>query len=304
MAGTIQQAIFTSVRGAAMDGYQLVAASPEISDDETKELEAWGPAHDSLLDPRPRARSVNFHRLASGRYCVSLTTALDAEYSGRGGCQVYTHSLVVEPEVLRRFANNPFRIVEAALAAEQLTPHEQVPAALEPLELPGAASPVNTVLLARLARRPGPAAMARLVAETLRHKFVSVACRDPAREVLGGVINLLPVECRPEFSFTTGLRHSARRPFRLSVLSDDAEERRRTISTGAVGIDLASSKPASPATSGWAGYVESVLRDNRISHFARLLRESRPGLISAELDSLAEMCERLTGDCVGAAGNA
>jgi hypothetical protein len=288
MTAAIEQAIFTSVRGAAMDGYQLAATSPGVAGEEAKELETWGPAHDSLLDPRPRARSINFHPLAGGRFCVSLTTALDAEYSGRGGCQVYTHSLIVAPEMLGRFANDPFRIVEAALAAGQLTPYAKIPPALEPVLIAGAASAANSVLLTRLARRPGAAAMARLVEAALRHPSVSVASGVTARQLFGGLVSLLPVECRTEFSFTTGLRHSARRPFRLSVLSDDPEERRRTTSTGAVALELDRSDDSPPPEAGWPGVVFRVLGEDVISQFARLLREARPGLISAKLDSLAD----------------
>jgi hypothetical protein len=288
MSPAIEQAIFTSVRGAKMDGYQLAATSAGVTDDEAKELGIWGPAHDSLLDPRPRTRSINFHQLDSGRFCVSLTTALDAEYSGRGGCQVYTHSLIVEPETLLRFANNPFRIVEAALAAAQLTPVADIPLELPPLELPGGASAINSVLLARLARQPGAAAMARLMEKALRHEFLAIASRVAARQVMGGFLNLLPVECRTDFSFTTGLRHSARRPFRISRLSDDPEERRRTTSAGgAVAVEL--DEPGITAPSGgWAGFVHGVLSENRLSHFSRLLREPRPGLICSELDALGD----------------
>jgi hypothetical protein len=289
MSPAIEQAIFTSVRGAAMDGYQLAATSPGVADDEAKELGIWGPAHDSLLDQRPRTRSINFHPLASGRFCVSLTTALDAEYSGRGGCQVYTHSLILEPETLRRFANDPFRVVEAALAAGQLTPLAEIPNELAPVVLPGAASPTNGVLLTRLSRRPGAAAMTKLVEEALHHKFVAVASRVPARQVLAGILNLLPVECRTEFSFTTGLRHSARRPFRLTRLSDDPEERRRTTSAGgAVAVDLDAERKGAAPKSGWSGYVHGTLREGQISHFARVLREPRAGLVSGELDAVGD----------------
>jgi hypothetical protein len=289
MPAAIEQAIFTPVRAAAMDGYQLAATSKGIAGDEAKELEAWGPAHDSLLDPRPRARSINFHPLASGRFCVSLTTALDAEYSGRRGCQVYTQSLIVDPETLCRFANDPFRVVEAAVATGRLTPHAKIPPALEPLIIAGAASPANSVLLARLARRPGATAMARLVEAALRHQAVSVASEVPARQLFAGLMNLLPVECRSEFSFTTGLRHSARRPFRFSILSNDPEERRRTTSTGgAVALELDHSRDGTTPDAGWPSLVHHVLRKGLISQFARLLREARPGLASSELDSLSD----------------
>src|SRR6478752_2518834 len=59
----IEQAIFTSIQSSRLDGYQLAAASPGITDELARELTVWGPAHDSLWDTRRDARSVNFHAL-------------------------------------------------------------------------------------------------------------------------------------------------------------------------------------------------------------------------------------------------
>jgi hypothetical protein len=284
----IEQAIFTSVRGRTMDGYQVAAASPGVTADEAQELAVWGPAHDSLLDPRPGAQSINFHPLKSDRFCVSLTTALDLEYSGRGGCQIHTHNLVAAAETLARFANDPFRLLEAALAAGKLAAVAKIPSSLESFHLLGGASAVNGALLARLARHPGPAAVARFVEAALQHRVLAVKSQAPLRQLFAGLFNVLPVECRLEFPFTTGLRHSSRRAFRLSPLPQDAEERHRTTTHGvAIPLDLASATSTAPA-SGWGGYVYRVLEEHRVSQLSSALREGRPGLTTRDLNSLAE----------------
>ena len=54
--------------------------------------------------------SANFFQLSSGAYCVSRTTPAGASTAG-GAKTVYTQFLVVPPDVLARFANNPFAIL-------------------------------------------------------------------------------------------------------------------------------------------------------------------------------------------------
>jgi hypothetical protein len=100
----LTQAIFTSTKGSRLDGYQLAGRSPGVSEAIAKELTTWGPAHDSLWDTRQDARSVNFHPLSTGDYCLSCTTVGGAEYSGRGGWRIYTQMFLLPAEALTRFA--------------------------------------------------------------------------------------------------------------------------------------------------------------------------------------------------------
>src|SRR5687768_15734679 len=103
----LDQALFTSVRGSRLEGYQLAARSAGIGEAEVRELSRCSPGHDALLDPREGAESVNFHRLESGRYCVSRTVKAGAEYSGREGPRIATNLLVCDDGVFHRFAFNP-----------------------------------------------------------------------------------------------------------------------------------------------------------------------------------------------------
>lgn len=107
----VQQAIFTSAKTDRSAGYQILAASPGLAESDRRELAAWGPSHDSLLDTGPDALSVNFFPLPSGSFCVSRTTPAGWEYSGRGGYRIYTHCLIASPEVLWQFANHPLALL-------------------------------------------------------------------------------------------------------------------------------------------------------------------------------------------------
>ena len=137
----IEQAIFTSTQTDRAEGYQLAGRSNGLSAADARELAVWGPSHDSLLEQPGEPASTNFHRLSSGSFCVSRTTLAGAEYSGRGGPQVYTQFLVVPPPLLARFSNNPFAILRAATASGALGVGEQIPEVLQPFRLSGGARP-------------------------------------------------------------------------------------------------------------------------------------------------------------------
>ncbi len=284
----IEQAIFTSVRRSTREGYHVAATSPGVDHDEIRELSIWGPAHDALLDPRQGAQSINFHQLSSGRFCVSLTTALDAEYSGRGGCEVYTQSLLVAPETLRRFANDPFRLLDAARAAKQLTPLRPVPETLPSFSLVGKASAVNSLLLTRLMQTPGVGALIRLLEVALTAPALALAHTLPAARLFAGLLNLLPVECRPAFSFTTGLHPSSRRPFRWCVVGNDAGDRREVAARSAAFWPPQGEVSATGGEeTGWAGYIGRLLRENGVTGISAVLKEPRPDVTCEQLDELA-----------------
>ena len=98
--------------------------------------------------------SVNFHPLPSGAWCVGYSRAAGAEFSGRGGARVYTQNLLVPPEVLLRFANNPRALLRRrARAKELLSVHDPVPSILAPLQLAGRAAAVDEGLIGELVER-------------------------------------------------------------------------------------------------------------------------------------------------------
>ncbi len=283
----IEQAIFTSARTGRRDGYQLVAASPGVTEEDARELAHWGPTHDSLLPSAVAAGSVNFHALPSGAFCASKTTASGAEYSGRRGKRIYTQCLVVPPDVLARFANNPFRLLEAAAASSTLTVHREIPRVLKPFQLVGRSSAVDWELLQRLCGELGPGPLAALVGAAVAGTNVGVTGHPRPERYFAGLINLFPIECRTELSFSTGLRHSQQRPFRQIALPSEPFARRRVVSQAKLAVLNLSDPPHLPS-SGWIGLVFRVLTRHQFAVFCEVLGEPRPGLRLADLDPLAE----------------
>ena len=285
----VEQAIFTSTRTARGAGYQLAAHSDGVSEADARELAAWGPSHDSLLESGSAAESVNFHPLPSGAYCIGQSTPEGAEFSGRGGPRVYTQSLIVSPQALSRFSNNPFAVLRAALALGEIGVLVKLPEKLPAFDLLGRASPVDEAALNQLAQDPGPLCMAAVVEAALKHPALGIAAGKLAPRLMAGLFHCLPVECRLEFSFATGLKHAPRRQFRLVGISMQPLEIRRLQKQFGLGVlEVAGGSPSpSPGSEGWSGLVGWVLRTGRVSAFARQLAQPRTGLRSEDLNDLA-----------------
>jgi hypothetical protein len=302
----IEQAIFTSAETTHGGGYQVVAASPGVCDADLREVAVWGPSHEALLEPMPSAVSFNFHPLPSGGYCVSRTTPAGCEYSGRG-VRIYTQCLIVSPQALARFANNPFALVRAALASGAMQVHDQIPQRLEPLRLAGRAAVVDAALMARLASHPGPDWMASLVQAALDSVTIAVVGGPPADHLIAGLVNCLPPSCRPEFSFSTGLKFSSRRPFRIVALSADAEEQRRVerlYNVAILHLDRPLPVEFTPVDA-WARLIHRVLKSGRVSFLASQLGAASGDLEMEDLPAMGlQLLEELDATTLAVQGSA
>lgn len=284
---SIGQAVFTSTKTGRAQGYQIACHSEGISSEDLQELSVWGPSHDSLLHADRGAASYNFFPLPSGAYCVSRTTAQGAEYSGRGQL-IYTHNFVVPADDLARFANNQFAVLRAATATGLLQHDEQIPTRLDPVQLSGRALPVDQMLLTQVVSKLGPLRIATLVQAALQSESLAVLSECKSELVFQALVNCLPVRVRPKYSFSTGLRCSPRRPFKLLSLGDDQAERRRLGRQSSMAIiDLAQVNTSGPFAhpEGWAGLVAFALAAGKSSVLAGPESLSLP-TTTAELDEL------------------
>lgn len=214
----VEQAIFTSIRGERLDGYQLAARSPGIDETLARRLTTWGPAHDSLLDPGPAASSINFHALHADRFALSKTTRQGAEYSGRGGGRIVTQFFVIDTEIFARFANHPLAILRALVAAGRTRIVELPPKTLGSFPLVGRAAGPDAH---DLAEAYDPDCLDKLAGLIRKQESVAVVVDPPAEGWLIALYARLNLPERLQLSFTTGLKPTACRPFLLSVLADD-----------------------------------------------------------------------------------
>lgn len=285
---TIEQAVFTSAKTDRAQGYQLLGRSPGLDESDARELSVWGPSHGSLLAQSPDAASTNFFKLASGSHCVSRTSVAGAEYSGRGGALVYTQFLVAPPEVMERFANDPFALLRAAAASGALCVHETVPEVLEPLTLGGRAPVIDTALMTKIARDPGPAALAMLIQAALGNDRLAIYSETPCENLIAALLGSLPVACRPDFSFTTGLVFSPSRQVRISTLPADESEWRAISRRGITLLDVDGNAADEVTPQGWAAWVAAILESGKLSVLTAEIERARTVLSPAGLNELGE----------------
>jgi len=283
----VEQAIFTSARTGHGDGYQVVARSPGVTAAEAQELSAWGPSHEALIPRRDEASSVNFHRLAGGRFCISKTLAAGSEYSQRGGARIYTQCLLVAPEILERFANNPFAVLRAAWAKGALSVHNNPPAKLPAFSLVGRSAVVDEGLLGQLAESWGAQRVGRFVAAAMSDGPKLLLGTEQNETLFGGLVNCFPVECRAEITFTTGLRYSPRRPFRFTTTDNDPANLRQAARLEDVTlVDLRDSAMTGDRLDGWAACVARAIEADQLAHLTSALQQPRPDLTIDRLDEL------------------
>ena len=292
---SIEQAVFTSAQTDRSAGYQVVATSPGVCAADVRELAVWGPSHDAMISSATGATSVNFHPLPSGAYCISRTTPSGPEYSGRRGARIYTQCLVVSPESLGRFANNPFALLKAVSAGGSLRAYDKVPKRLSRLRLVGRASAVDESLLGQLCPDPGPRWMAAIVQAALNSPAVALAGDFPAEKIVAGLINCMPPECRANFSFSTGLKLSSRRPFRVVALPSEGDEQRRANRLHDLSVLNLDEEPPSEftPTESWARLVERVIESSQVPFLSRHLSEDRD---DCSLENLGVFGLRLLGE--------
>jgi hypothetical protein len=316
----VEQAIFTSAKTPRGEGYQLVARSPGLVEADARELAEWGPSHHALADKGPNAVSFNFFPLPSGAYCASRTTPAGGEYSQRSGPRIYTQCLVVSPDLLARFANNPLAVLKAALADGHLRVMDESVLHLPALQLTGRASAVDRTTVDRARSRFGHQRLVALVEAVLTHPRLVLA-GGPPDLLFAAALNCLPPECRCEFSFSTGLTFSRRRPFRLLAAPGDPAERRQlardesltlwdisSAATSPAATSPAETSPAetSPVANGWARFVLAALSSERPAALAAQFTRARPGLSATDLDQLGhELADELAAwtERLGPSGN-
>ncbi|MCI0361707.1 MAG: hypothetical protein L0211_24750 [Planctomycetaceae bacterium] len=216
----LEQAIFTSVRSERLDGYQLAARSPGVSEELAKELTTWGPAHDSLWLEQPGATSINFHSLGHA-FCVSQTTLAGAEYSGRGGGRVYTQMIIVPREGMARFGNDPFLVLRALAASGRMTIYDVVPRELANIPLVGRAADQPPDWVAEMIEKAGAETIAQLSEAVTEAEPVTAVTDLPVERLFQALFYQLEPAERLDVSFSTGLKHSGRRAFKLMFAPND-----------------------------------------------------------------------------------
>jgi len=214
-----EQAIFTSLSRWGKAGYHLVARSPGVTDGEANALTTWSPSHGALIVDESNRWSVNFHPLPSGRFALSRTCEGLPEYSGRGGRQLYTHTLIIDERKMRQANNHPLTIYRDALALGyfryRASPEPVIPA----VPLSRLYSAIDEACWVKRAEALGVMSAAELLEKLSSQKPIELAVSGDRMLIAECLIGLVPPESRPNVSFATSLRPSKVRPYKIALIN-------------------------------------------------------------------------------------
>jgi hypothetical protein len=214
-----EQAIFTSMPRRGRAGYHVVARSPGVTEAEATAVATWSPSHGALIVDASNGTSVNFHRLPSGRLALSRTCEGPAEYSGRGERQIYTHALIFDAKALQAMGGQPIAVYRDALALGYLRFQAEPDLVLKPVELGTVHASQDLETWAARARVLGLPSLESLEAQLASGEPVQLRYPGDRIALAECLLGLLPVDMIPDASFSTSLRPSAVRPFRLALVS-------------------------------------------------------------------------------------
>jgi hypothetical protein len=210
-----EQAIFTSLLRRGKSGYHLVARSRGVSDLEAGALMTWSPSHGALITDAANRASVNYHSLPGGRFALSRTCEGPAEYSGRGGRQLYTQTLIVDDKALKQAGNQPWALFRAALALGYFHYRPDPEETLPPVRLLETYPNPDPACWSERLQALGLTSPDTLVEKLCKDQIVELAYDGDRALLAESLTGLVPPETRPQISFATSLRPSMVRPFLL-----------------------------------------------------------------------------------------
>jgi hypothetical protein len=238
--------------------------------------------------------SVNFFRLPSGSYCISKTVAAGPEYSGRGGERIYTNNLVVPPEALARFGNNPFAVLYAAVASGYMVVSRQAPSRLGQIRLIGGAGKFDGQALSQITQADEATCCGQVVDAILTARKVAIVADRGPRKIITAAINCLPPSWRGDVSFSTGLKHSTRRPFCvLAVENDESIQQGLMRRHGFKMVGVVDRSPENrEALGSWAAFITAALEAHQSSAIVDALSQAGAAQTADDLNRLGETAQR------------
>lgn len=213
---SVGQAVFTSSQGNTGHGYHLVARSPKIRNRLAGSLSRWGPTHGSLLANGSDGCCLNFMPIDEHWTTVSRTVYGGPEYSRRGAWQVVTIILALHHEQLAGYDNNPMTLAHAAMLLGYLRLSANMSSYRNDVELPAT---LPLAFCSEPGRETGTTQDLSLPMQLLdRGERIAIVAGQSPSATLEKLFEHTPIARRLQLSFTTGLKPSPDRRFRIHLL--------------------------------------------------------------------------------------
>ena len=287
----IEQALI-SVRAEEMrKEVRLLRSSDGLAEIDREEILGWSRAFEVPPDGRFDLLNLFFHHLPSGDYAIGRLTpsipphrSLNENAPGRLR-SFFIQTMIVAPETFLTFGNNPVFLYQKALSTGGLSFSTRHIPEVGPISITGENRWLDPSLLRGVCAAPGIEALTHLMRSALDAPCTLFTGGPPAVHIISALFNLLPVDYRPELTFSTGLHFSPDRYLRLIGVSRKnprLSEIRDRYPVPFLDLErpFPESRPAQMSPSarptkkrGWPELIEAVLRSGRFDLFHRKLTE-------------------------------
>ena len=230
--------------------HEYLAVSRGIDAMDLSEIRIWSAWKGELLSALPAAFSWNFHPLPSGFFCLSRTSHLELLFPQETGDEVFTHGILVPPQMLKDYSNNAMTLFHhletlglwrAGLEVtrqlwsreapnrpkKEHFPNAEILPVLKTLSMDGGAEPVRLNSLNAFVRMTGIRRFASILDQILGNFTTILTGSSQPEMLLEALLDVLPIGCRTDFSFSTGLKFSQKRLFRIVFLGNAVHEQER-----------------------------------------------------------------------------
>lgn len=276
MDSMIEQVLYFLRKRSTAFTVEKIQKSCRVLPVDLEEMLCWAESLRIPSDGRFDTMNLVFHQLPSGHFALGrlrqVRDSVDAASHSRHGAARGLYCLqyfIVDSEQLHLFGNNPILLFRRTLSLE--------PNVLSyPCDDPRAVTLASDTCffdarqLRALCAAPGPESMAYLTDQVLHRPVASFISSTAAPHVVSGVLNLLPVDYRPEISFALELDFSKDRCLRLAGFT--RKERAVPKRWSGALIDLDTQIDATNL-GGWASYAYQAFLNNGYKVFERRLIE-------------------------------
>ena len=229
---------------------EYLAISRGIDPMDLSEIRIWSAGNGELLSASPAAFSWNFHPLPSGYFCLSRTSHLEILFPQATSDEVFTHGILIPPQMLKDYANNAVTLfhhleklglwragleVTRQLWSQEIPnrpknehfPNAEILPVLKTLSMDGGAEPVRLNSLNAFVRMTGIRRFASILDQILGNFTTILTGNSQPEMLLEALLDVLPIGCRTDFSFSAGLKFSQKRLFRIVFLGTAVHEQER-----------------------------------------------------------------------------
>ena len=198
---------------------QMTAATQSVHSVDLTEIADWFTGMEEELVLRCNPFNLFFHPLPSGQHALGLI------YPAKKGFLslfqqpqlLNVRVLILSPQALFEHGNHPVALVETLRQRQQISFDSEPPKQLVPLTPVATPLPINASLLTTLTSRLGAMSLAQLTQSLFSAESTLFTSNSVSGlSVLSALFDLLPIQYRPELTFSSDFFFSAKNSFRLS----------------------------------------------------------------------------------------